>query len=321
MGVSVVNFLDTTDSSTLNKYTVDTHAQLLVILDAEEGNLAHVRNTSGNLNPFTSTKLKGLWEYKSGVWEYASQDLQDKLVTQQAEIEANDTDISTLQSDKLDKGGYPGTAQDLKDEIDNSGTVLPSGGYTGTGQDLDDDNKGSIDIHNDVDLSQGVTPKNGWVPKYVNGQLILCMKEQGFYRGNPIVNTNSNNPSGNQNLEFDFEFQRLGDYMFTIKANESIDTTSSDIVIRPLIDGQTVTTRVNGEILRREGKEVQGNDNDGRGTDQKNQMGNTYYYNNTSIGTKTIRIDHYPTDGDTIEASIWDVFIEIEEIFDPIVRN
>ena len=124
MSVGIVSFLDTSDSSTLNKYTVDTYSQLSAIVGAEEGDLAHIRNTTGNLNPFANTNLKGLYELKSGVWEYGNEELQNKLATQEAEIAANnalilsnDTDISNLQTGKTDRGGYVGTSQDLLNEI------------------------------------------------------------------------------------------------------------------------------------------------------------------------------------------------------------
>lgn len=61
---------------------------------ANELDLARVYNSQGIWG--INRKVSGAYIYKSGVWEYASQDLQD-------EIKSNDTDIADLQTNKVDK--------------------------------------------------------------------------------------------------------------------------------------------------------------------------------------------------------------------------
>ena len=51
-------------------------------------------------------------------------------------LESHETEINNLETDKLEKNGYTGTAQDLKNGID---LKLDKGTYTGTAQDLKDD--------------------------------------------------------------------------------------------------------------------------------------------------------------------------------------
>lgn len=332
MGIGIFNFLDTTDSSSLNKYTVDVYGDLLNISNPVDGDLAHVRRTTGALNPFANTDLKGLYEFNDGTWEYASEDLQNELVSQQLEIDSNDVDILAIQNEqttqnntlqdletnKLDKGGYTGTAQDLKDDIDNSGGGggVPTGTYTGTGEDLDNDNRGTVNIHSDVELAQNVVPVDGWIPKWVDGQLILCMYEHFFYKGNPVINTIANNDINNTPLRRTFNFQRTGNYKITIKASHSVDSTGADMVLLPSIDGFRLPDIFGGEMIRQEGKDSAGNNNDGRGTDQKNTSNGVYHYFATTIGDKEILLDHY-CNIDGVEASVWDVFIEVEEIIRP----
>ena len=117
MGVTLIygNDFDTSDSSKLFKYTVDTFSTLSSLVGVTEGDLAYVSNTTGI---FGFRNIKGGYEFKGGVWEYGNSELQELAITQQAEIAANDIDIASLQSNKLDKAGYTGNANDLKDYID-----------------------------------------------------------------------------------------------------------------------------------------------------------------------------------------------------------
>ena len=113
MGISQLFYFETSDSSKLFKFTVEQYSDLSLLTDVNEGDLAFVSATTGI---FGFRNLKGLYEYKSGNWAYASKDLQDKQIQQQAEIDANELEIAN----KLSKGGYNGTAQDLEDLILNS---------------------------------------------------------------------------------------------------------------------------------------------------------------------------------------------------------
>lgn len=239
------------------------------------------------------------------VLDTITQALIDSWNTASNWVTTNGANVLTSLANKLDKGGYSGNAQDLKDEID---AIDTSGG------------NGPVSVHSDVDLNQGVTPKNGWIPKWVNGELILCMKEHLFYKGAPVVNTSANNDINATPLRGTFNFQRLGHYKITIKVSHSIDSTGADMVLLPTVDGQDLPNIFNGEMLRQEGKDSGGNNNDGRGTDQKNSTNGVYHYQNNSIGNKEILLDHF-SQFNNVEASLWDLFIEVEEIFDPILLN
>ena len=174
--------------------------------------------------------------------------------------------------------------------------------------------RGSVNNHSDVFLNKGAVPIDGWKPIWFNNELILCMKEHFFYKGLPVINTNANNDINDTPLRATFNFQRTGNYKITVGASYSIDSTSGDIVVIPSIDNQRLPNIFNGEMLRKEGKDVAGNNNDGRGTDQKNRITAIYHYLNTTIGEKEILIDHFPTQN-RVEAALWDVFIEVEEIY------
>jgi hypothetical protein len=69
------------------------YADLLLISNPQEGDLARVLKSSGV--PFINRKISGAYVYFSGAWEYASQDLQDEILS-------NDADILTLQIGKFD---------------------------------------------------------------------------------------------------------------------------------------------------------------------------------------------------------------------------
>jgi hypothetical protein len=125
MGVTILygNDFDTSESSKLFKYSVDVYAELSSLVDVVEGDLSFVSTTTGI---FGFRDLKGLYEFKGGLWVYATKDLQDLAITQQAEITSNDQDIQDLQDEKADKtelatytplGNYIGTAEDLKNDI------------------------------------------------------------------------------------------------------------------------------------------------------------------------------------------------------------
>jgi len=128
MGVTVLygNDFDTSESSKLFKYSVDVYADLSSLVDVVEGDLSFVSTTTGI---FGFRDLKGLYEFKGGLWVYATKDLQDLAIAQQAEIISNDQDITILQDEKLDKGNYIGDADGL----------TPLGNYIGTAEDLKND--------------------------------------------------------------------------------------------------------------------------------------------------------------------------------------
>lgn len=84
--------LDTTDSSQLFKYTVDTYSNLSGLTAVKEGDLAHVKTTTGG-GLFSSKKLKGIYQYSNVSWEYGSQDLQTKLAEQESLNTAQSADI------------------------------------------------------------------------------------------------------------------------------------------------------------------------------------------------------------------------------------
>ena len=138
--ITIVNDpLDTTDSSKLFKYVVSEYADLAALTDVQEGDIAWIQITTGAFNPFTTTKLKGAWQFLGGVWEYGGEDLQNEIASNFAAIESNNQDILDLQNDKTEKGGYAGTSQDLENAInaiDGSETIVTQGTnttVTGTG--------------------------------------------------------------------------------------------------------------------------------------------------------------------------------------------
>lgn len=86
----------TTPAAVIN-YTATNYTDLTTVVapTANEGDLARVYNSQG-VWVLGTRKVSGAYQYKSGNWVYASQDLQD-------EIRSNDIDIANLQANKTDK--------------------------------------------------------------------------------------------------------------------------------------------------------------------------------------------------------------------------
>ncbi len=99
MSVGIFNYFETSDSSKIFKYSVDVFADLAALIGVEELDLAFVSTTTGI---FGFRNLKGLYQYKSGVWVYASKDLQDLAIAQQSEIDNNEQAITDLENTKLE---------------------------------------------------------------------------------------------------------------------------------------------------------------------------------------------------------------------------
>ena len=59
------------------KFTATNYADLLTKLGMVEGDLGIVYNSQGVW--LVNRKLKGIYIYQSGAWEYANQELQDRL--------------------------------------------------------------------------------------------------------------------------------------------------------------------------------------------------------------------------------------------------
>ena len=110
--------IESTEDSKFWDYQVANNADLLALPNPTEGQIANVLNTTGALNPFTTTKLKGIWVYQSGNWVYASQDLQDKLVLVEAEVFSNDTDIANLQNEQVTQNNLITQNTDKINELD-----------------------------------------------------------------------------------------------------------------------------------------------------------------------------------------------------------
>lgn len=166
-------------------------------------------------------------------------------------------------------------------------------------------------------IKNSVIPVAGWVLKYNGSDNVLAMKEEAFYQGSPVINLVANTELTINPFVWNFNFQRSGFYKVSFDLSCSIDSTNGDIVIVPEFDGNTIANIANGELARIEGKDSAGNNLDGRGTDQKRPIGKrSYIVEVTDLGSKEIRLSHWGTQNGA-EAAIWDVHLEIEEIFNP----
>lgn len=85
------------ESSKVFKYTVGSHSDLLLLTDVEEGNIAWVENTTGI--PYINRKLKGVWQFKGGTWEYGNQDIQSEIITNVSNISSLNFGLTNVQSD------------------------------------------------------------------------------------------------------------------------------------------------------------------------------------------------------------------------------
>jgi len=77
---------------TLWKYTATNYADLLTKTGMAEGDLAIVYNSQGVW--LVNRKLKGVYMYQSGVWEYANQELQDMLEQTEYKAKVSPTDTT-----------------------------------------------------------------------------------------------------------------------------------------------------------------------------------------------------------------------------------
>ena len=133
MSVGIFNYFETSDSSKIFKYSVDVFADLAALIGVEELDLAYVSTTTGI---FGFRNLKGLYQYKSGVWVYASKDLQDLAIAQQSEIDNNEQAITDLENTKVESvtGDGVDNTDPLNPVISNAGgnfVPLPSEGTQG----------------------------------------------------------------------------------------------------------------------------------------------------------------------------------------------
>jgi hypothetical protein len=78
--------------STLWKYTATNYADLLTKSGMVEGDLAIVYNSQGVW--LVNRKLKGVYMYQSGVWNYANQELQDKLEQTEYKVKVSSSDTT-----------------------------------------------------------------------------------------------------------------------------------------------------------------------------------------------------------------------------------
>lgn len=75
---------------TLWKYTATNYADLLTKVGMVEGDLAIVYNSQGVW--LVNRKLKGIYLYQSGVWEYGNQELQNQIELSQYKVKIDSAD-------------------------------------------------------------------------------------------------------------------------------------------------------------------------------------------------------------------------------------
>lgn len=217
MGVTVLygNDFDTSESSKLFKYSVDVSAELSSLVDVEEGDLAFVSTTTGI---FGFRDLKGLYEFKGGLWVYATKDLQDLAIAQQAEIISNDQDIQDLQTDKLDKGTYTGDAQSIFDAIPNTNDFTPLGNYIGTAEDL----------KNDID-------RLTWAA-FIDSELPL-MNQQARPNYEPYFGVRESIVNVDNTGTWKLSLPHTGDYEIDLSYRFSLNNTQTNFEAHILLDG------------------------------------------------------------------------------------
>jgi hypothetical protein len=129
-------------TSRLYKYTVDVYNDLLSIVDAGEGDIARVYNPTGIWG--VNRKNEGAYTYLSGIWEYGSRSLQTEILSNDADILANqiqiientrDLELRVTQSNKDTTigGVIDSTKEYFLDGIIDMGTTqitVPVGGIT-----------------------------------------------------------------------------------------------------------------------------------------------------------------------------------------------
>ncbi len=242
------------------------------------------------------------------------------ISTNSADIATNQTNITNNTSD------IATNASDISTNVSNisQNTADIAINTSGLAQEVLDrisGDQGTVNVHSDVDLNNAVSPIDGWVAKRIGGVLQFSMKEHAFYNGIPVINTTANTPLASTPLFWDFNFQRTGTYMISLSFANSYDATNSSMVVIPTLGGNTIVTITNGEILRKEPKEAGGNDGDGRGTSQK-EIGGTMNFpvNVSTIGIQEFRLEHFGAAGG-VEASIWNVSVVVEEIFNANIKN
>lgn len=109
---------DTNDTSRVIKYTeTDFNTLKANITGQKIGAIAETINSVGFGLVFGLGKPSGFYRWDGADWVFKGKKLQDAISTNIDNITSNDTDILDLQDNKLDRGDYTGTGEDLRDDI------------------------------------------------------------------------------------------------------------------------------------------------------------------------------------------------------------
>lgn len=164
---------------------------------------------------------------------------------------------------------------------------------------------------NDSDTT-GVIPEAGWILKYDGSNYVPCFRK--VIRSSSLKTVQTGNNDYQVKFSVGLNIQRTGLYSFDLKTGGSMNVTTTDLVGRLTLDGVTLATITNGQIFQVEFKDSAGNDNDGRGTDQKNNLGNRLFANITTIGVKNLTFE-FTASTTNDSASIFDASCVVEEEF------
>jgi len=186
------------------KYTATNYADLLTKTGMVEGDLAIVYNSQGVW--LINRKLKGVYIYQSGVWEYANQELQDQIQSLDLEKVMNVNNIT---------GSNDLIVSDNQQIILNNGAKIVPANGTGV----------------QFDLRQGGVDGNVLLE---NDQTFLSMtsfgvtiQDEDFFQGVSVPSVTLSN--GNQASLFLLkgDFTKTGG--FAIRDNETLDIVSLNL--------------------------------------------------------------------------------------------
>lgn len=169
----------------------------------------------------------------------------------------------------------------------------------------------------DVDTT-GVIPEPGWILKYNGTNYVPCFRKVIRSSNLKIVQTGNNDYQ--TKFSVDLNIQRTGDYSFDLKTGGSMNTTTTDLQGRITLDGVTLATITNGQMFIVEFKDSAANDGDGRGTNQKGNLGNRLFANISTIGTHTL-VFEFTGSTTNDSAAIFDCSCIVEEEFQIIDDN
>lgn len=163
-----------------------------------------------------------------------------------------------------------------------------------------------VGVHSDIDLTRIVSDTDGWVLKMQGGVAKPFYRKTMRESAKGIISTTVPTTY----TLYILSLPRAGTYSFQAEYSFSSDTTSGDIVTKLEINATALSEHFS-ITMRNNVADANGNDGDGRGTNQKLPASHRHYFNAPSAGDYEFKFTYRSSNGATV--SIWDWSCIVEE--------